>query len=190
MRGVPPGLESEMSTQGKHRGADFKCNFFAFFGDVRNRWFAPLVLRAKMSSSLWHIQVFTTFIMITLKCQGDRFLCLCKGHHSDHLSNSPCVPWTSVSTSKQTQSLVLVGGFSPAGQHSHPRLLSLPSRSCKLTCPTFYPGSKLSIFLCRSTSFCKVTAVGCSLAHSSWHGAAEMGHWTLKSSTSDSVCCV
>jgi len=37
MRGVLPGLESEMSTQGKHRGADFECNFFAFFGDVKNR---------------------------------------------------------------------------------------------------------------------------------------------------------
>lgn len=32
-----PRLESEVSMQGKHRGTDFECNFFAFFGDVRNR---------------------------------------------------------------------------------------------------------------------------------------------------------
>lgn len=37
MRGVLLGLESEMSTPGKHRGADFECILFAFFGDVRNR---------------------------------------------------------------------------------------------------------------------------------------------------------
>lgn len=56
----------------------------------------------------------------------------------------PVFPGPQVRPSEQTQNLVLVGGFSTSVLHSHPRLLCLPSRCCKLACPTFYLGSKLN----------------------------------------------